>query len=498
MKKKKVVFLSIGAAAIVTAGLLVYTYWPGQSSTAAEVPLNTATVTKGDITVSVSGAGSVTASNTAKVKTKASGQVLKVLVKAGDTVKKGQTLITFSGEDLSANLKQEKNNLANMKLDLEDKQDQYDKLVDNGASDDQLTSAKRSLEKAQTDIDTQKDKVASVEASMVPPSPLTAPIDGTITAVNIDEGEKAMDGAELIDITDYAHLRAVVQVDELDVPSLTLGMPAKITLDALPDQAFQGKVTAIANEGTVSNGVSLFDVTVNMDTSKGARAGMSAEVNITTAEKKDVLTVPIEAVRERGGTYTVAVPLSAGAAGGNEAAGAEATGSGQAAGGSSGSEGSTRTGEAPGAGSGSARFGAGGGAGSYGGGTRSGRASGGQGGRTGTAASAQERRVTVQVGLHDETRFEITGGLKEGDQVIIPTVISTGNANASQQFQGGGFGGFGGLGGGLGSGFNGGGFGGTGGRNSGGGAGSTGGTGGAGAAGGTGGAGGTGSRGGGQ
>lgn len=486
MKKKKVVFLSVGAAAIVTAGLLVYTYWPGQSSTAAEVPLNTATVTKGNITVSVSGAGSVTASNTAKVKTKTSGQVLKVFVKAGDTVKKGQTLITFSGEDLSANLKQEKNNLANMKLDLEDKQDQYDKLVDKGASDDQLTSAKRSLEKAQTDIDTQKDKVASVEASMVPPSPLTAPIDGTITAVNIDEGEKAMDGAELIDITDYAHLSAVVQVDELDVPSLTLGMPAKITLDALPDQAFQGKVTAIANEGTVSNGVSLFDVTVNMDTSKGARAGMSAEVNITTAEKKDVLTVPIEAVRERGGIYTVAVPLTAGAAGGNEAAGAEATGSGQAPGGSSGSEGS-----------GGARFETGG-AGAYGGGTRSGRAYGGQGGGTGTAASSQERRVTVQVGLHDATRFEITGGLKEGDQVIIPTIISAGNANAAQQFQaGGGFGGFGGLGGGLGGGFNGGGFGGTGGRNGGGGA-TTGGTGGAGGTGATGGAGGTGSRGGGQ
>ncbi|MFF2909096.1 efflux RND transporter periplasmic adaptor subunit [Paenibacillus sp. NPDC057934] len=506
MKKKRVAILSIGAAAVVTAGLLVYAYLPDKSSALAEVPLNTAAVTKGDIVVSVTGAGSVTAPRTGKVKTKDSGKVLKVLVKEGDIVKKGQTLITFEGADLSDNLRQEKSNLANLQLDLEDKREQYHKLADSGAPEDQVKSSKRSLDKAKTDVENQQYKVASVEESMVPPAPLTATIDGTVTAVNISDGEKAMDGSELIDITDYANLSAVVQVDELDVPSVELGMPASIKLDALPDKKYQGKVTAIANEGTSSNGVSLFDVTVDLTDSKGARAGMSAEVSITTAEKKDVLTVPIEAVRDRNGTYMVAVPATSGAVGTGEGAGAAGTGQvpgsagGAAPGGTNDKSNTAGSGGAPVAGNRGDFGGTASGSGAYGGGARGARGGMGQAGKagtgtgTGTGTTPAQRMITVEVGLHDESRMEITSGLKEGDQIVIPTVISSGNSAAAQQGQGGtGFGGFGGFGGGATGGIPGSGGFGAGGRSGGGFGG--GGSGGAGA--GTGG-GGTGTRGGGQ
>ncbi|OZQ58531.1 hypothetical protein CA600_30330, partial [Paenibacillus sp. VTT E-133280] len=312
MKKKKVLLWTIGVVAVATAGLLVYTFLPDKSSQAAEVPVNTATVTKGDIIVNVSGAGSVTATETGKVKTKDAGTAAEVLVQEGDLVKKGQTLITFEGDDLSDNLKQEQTSLTSLEVDLQDKQEQYKKLAVAGASEDELASAKRSIEKAKTDIASQIEKIASVQEDMIPPDPLTAPIDGTVTAVNIANGEKAMDGSELIDITNYANLSVIVQVDELDIPTVKLGMPATISLDALPDTEFKGSVTKIAKEGTVSNGVSLFDVTVGLTSSEGALVGMSAEVSVTTAEKKDVLTVPVEAVQERNGKYTVALPLTAG------------------------------------------------------------------------------------------------------------------------------------------------------------------------------------------
>lgn len=240
MKKKKVLLWTIGVVAVVTAGLLVYTFLPDKSSQAAEVPVNTATVTKGDIVVNVSGAGSVTATETGKVKTKDAGTVAEVLVKEGDNVKKGQTLITFEGDDLSDNLKQEQTSLTSLEEDLQDKQEQYKKLAVAGASEDELASAKRSIEKAKTDIASQIEKIAAVQEDMIPPDPLTAPIDGTVTAVNIASGEKAMDGSELIDITDYANLSVIVQVDELDIPTVKIGMPATISLDALPDTEFKG------------------------------------------------------------------------------------------------------------------------------------------------------------------------------------------------------------------------------------------------------------------
>ncbi|MEK3946804.1 efflux RND transporter periplasmic adaptor subunit [Paenibacillus sp. FSL H3-0310] len=452
MKKKKIVFWTLGVVVVATAGMLVYTLLPDKNSQAAEAPVNTATVTKGDIVVSVSGAGSVIATETGKVKTKDSGTVAEVLVKEGDLVKKGQTLITFEGNDLSDNLKQEQTSLASLETDLEDKQEQYKKLAVSGAAEDELANAKRSIEKAKTDISAQQEKIASVQEDMLPPDPLTAPIDGTVTTVNIASGEKAMDGSELIDITDYANLSVVVQVDELDIPTVKLGMPATISLDALPDTEFKGTVTKIANEGTASNGVSLFDVTIGLTSSEGALVGMSAEVSVTTAEKKDVLTVPIEAVQERNGKYTVSIPLAAGSA-----ATSKTTGEGQAPmpSGAPDARGGAMPSGAPDARGGAMPSGA---PDARGGAMPSGAPdarSGAAGGRNRGNSSGQ--MVTVEVGLHDESSIEIVSGLHEGDQVIIPTVISTKTGTTSTETETrGGMGGMGGAGFG-GSGFSGGG-----------------------------------------
>ncbi|WP_339316536.1 efflux RND transporter periplasmic adaptor subunit [Paenibacillus sp. FSL R10-2734] len=442
MKKKKWLLWTIGVVAVATAGLLVYTFLPDKNSQAAEVPVTTATVTKGDIVVNVSGAGSVTATETGKVKTKDAGTVAAVLVKEGDLVKKGQTLITFEGADLSDNLKQEQTSLTSLEVELQDKQEQYKKLAVAGASEDELASAKRSIEKAKTDITNQQEKIASVQEDMVPPDPLTAPIDGTVITVNIASGEKAMDGSELIDITNYANLSVIVQVDELDIPTVKIGMPATISLDALPDTEFKGTVTKIAKEGTVSNGVSLFDVTVGLTTSEGALVGMSAEVSVTTAEKKDVLTVPIEAVQERNGKYTVALPLAAGSAETSN----NASGEGQAPmpSGAPDTDGGAMPSGAPDARGGAMASGA---PDARGGAMSSGAAG------TRNRGNSNQRMVTVEVGIHDESSIEIVSGLSEGDKVIIPTVISTktGTTSTETQMQGG----MGGMGG---AGFGGGGF----------------------------------------
>ncbi|WP_405173760.1 efflux RND transporter periplasmic adaptor subunit [Paenibacillus sp. FSL H8-0260] len=475
MKKKKIVFWTLGVVVVATAGMLVYTLLPDKNSQAAEVPVNTATVTKGDIVVSVSGAGSVIATETGKVKTKDSGTAAEVLVKEGDLVKKGQTLITFEGNDLSDNLKQEQTSLASLETDLEDKQEQYKKLAVAGASEDELGNAKRSIEKAKTDISAQQEKIASVQEDMLPPDPLTAPIDGTVTTVNIASGEKAMDGSELIDITDYANLSVVVQVDELDIPTVKLGMPATISLDALPDTEFKGTVTKIANEGTASNGVSLFDVTIGLTSSEGALVGMSAEVSVTTAEKKDVLTVPIEAVQERNGKYTVSIPLAAGSVTTSKTAGEgqvpmpsgapDARGGAMPSGAPDARDGAMPSG-APDARGGAMPSGA---SDARGGAMPSGAPdarSGAAGGRNRGNSSGQ--MVTVEVGLHDESSIEIVSGLHEGDQVIIPTVISTktGTTSTETETRGGmgsmGGAGFGGSGFSGGGGFTGGGAGGMG------------------------------------
>lgn len=386
-------------------------------------------------------------------------------------------LITFVAGDFDDKLKEANKSLENLKTELTNKQENYKTIAMNNATDEELESAKSAIDKAKSDIADQQDSIAAIYEDMVPPDPLTAPIDGTITAVNITDGEQAQNGTELFTMTDYVNLSVTVQVDELDIPQIKLDQVSTITLDALEDKEFAGKVIDIAKEGTSSNGVSLFNVTVGLNNSEGVLVGMSAEVAITIEEKNDILTVPIEAVSEVNGKYYVNVPVTeggesaatdSGAAGGQapggDAAGGQAPGgdavggqapSGDTAGGPPSGEWQGGEGQSGGRGMRSGGYG-GGGSGGYGGGEFPGGAS---GGRTAASSASGQKRVAVEVGIHNESNIEIVSGLNEGDEVIIPTVISTGNTSTQQtQMQGGMGGSFGG--GGMTGGFTGGGAGG--------------------------------------
>jgi HlyD family secretion protein len=456
MKKKKKIIIASAVVVVAIAGILSYVLWPDGNQNVNAAKLNTATVSKGNILVGVSGSGSVSAINSESLRTKEAGEVDTVMVKKGDLVKKGDVLITFVANDLEDKLKEATKSLQNLKTELENKQENYKTLAMNNATDEELESAKTAIDKAKSDIVDQEDSITTIHEDMVPPDPLTAPIDGTITAVNITDGEQAQNGSELFTMTDYVNLSVTVQVDELDIPQIKLDQASTITLDALEDKEFAGKVIDIAKEGTSSNGVSLFNVTVGLNDSEGVLVGMSAEVAITIEEKNDILTVPIEAVTEINGNYFVNVPVAEGEESGtsdSDAAGGQAP-SGDAAGGQAPSDdaagGQAPSGDAAGgqAPSGDAAGGWQGGEGQTGDrGTRSG-SEGFPGGTAGSRSAAStvsgQKRVAVEVGIHNESNIEIVSGLSEGDEVIIPTVVSTGSTSTTtQQTQmGGGMSGF--------------------------------------------------------
>lgn len=131
--------------------------------------------------------------------------------------------------------------------------------------------------------------------------PITAPAAGTITAINVAADDKVQEGKAVAHITNYSDLQVVVGVDELDISKIAVGQTATVAVSAFPDADYTGTVTAVANEGTASNGVSTFDVTVHLDKSDNLKIGMTAESSILTQSKDGVLYVPIEAVRTQGG-----------------------------------------------------------------------------------------------------------------------------------------------------------------------------------------------------
>ncbi|WHY56742.1 efflux RND transporter periplasmic adaptor subunit [Peribacillus simplex] len=130
--------------------------------------------------------------------------------------------------------------------------------------------------------------------------PITAPFDGTVTTMDVEEGDRVSSSEVLAHVTDYKKLKTTISVDELDVPSVKKGQTVEIKASAFEDETFTGEVTSVAKEGTYENGVSSFDVTIKIDKPGDIKIGMSTEVSILTNSVKDALYVPIEAVQMDG------------------------------------------------------------------------------------------------------------------------------------------------------------------------------------------------------
>lgn len=110
-------------------------------------------------------------------------------------------------------------------------------------------------------------------------------------------------------VPDYDELQLVAQMDELDIPNIKKDQEVKITVTALPDKTYTGKVKEIAEQGQVQNGVSSFSVIISLDKTDDLKAGMTADASILVKEKKDALYVPIEAVqKDSDDKYYVLVP----------------------------------------------------------------------------------------------------------------------------------------------------------------------------------------------
>lgn len=129
---------------------------------------------------------------------------------------------------------------------------------------------------------------------------LNAPAAGTITTVNAYAGQRVTVGRAVMHLTNYNDLNTVLQIDELDIPKVKDGQNVAVTVNAYPSKTFSGTVTSIAAEGTDTNGVSTFNVTVHMNSSSGLKPGMTTTGNIVLQKKTNVLYLPTGAVHQAG------------------------------------------------------------------------------------------------------------------------------------------------------------------------------------------------------
>ncbi len=306
MNSKKRIWITLAIIIVLVASAVTgYVLWPKSQEEIVVEPTPSIPVQKGEITVLIKGAGSIKPTSQTVVYADHEGNINQVNAKINTRVQKGQVLFTYKNKDNAKDITQQTNTLKQQQSDLQDKQEQYKQLVMNNATPTELDSARLGIEKGKDDITVTETEIARLQKDQAAPAPLLSPISGTITKMSVSPGGAVSSGAEAFTIIDYQDLSATIQVDELDVLKIHQGLKATLQLDAIPEKTYNGKVSMIANEGAIKNGVSTFGVTIHLDQPGEIKAGMSAQATILVEQKKNILVLPIESVIQQGNQYVV-------------------------------------------------------------------------------------------------------------------------------------------------------------------------------------------------
>ena len=192
----------------------------------------------------------------------AAGTVTSIHVQEGQTVAKNDILIELSGDDLT----------------------------------ESIQSASETLRSAEISLQNLQDTMANYT--------VTSPISGTIIEKDAKVGDAVKSGATLCVIYDLSYLEMVINVDELQISSLSVGQKVQITADAVQDKNYVGTVTRVSMKGASNGGTTTYPVTIRIDETDGLRPGMNANAEIVVAEAANALTVPNAAI-VRGGYVLV-------------------------------------------------------------------------------------------------------------------------------------------------------------------------------------------------
>ena len=161
-----------------------------------------------------------------------------------------------------------------------------------GLSGDDLTesiqSASESLRSAEISMQNLQDAMNNYT--------ITAPISGTIIEKDAKVGDAVKAGDTLCIVYDLSYLEMNINVDELQISSISVGQKVQITADAVPDKTYVGTVTRVSMKGTANGGTTTYPVSIRIDDTDGLRPGMNANAEIVVAEAKNALVVPNAAV----------------------------------------------------------------------------------------------------------------------------------------------------------------------------------------------------------
>lgn len=300
MNKKKL-WLIVAVAAI--AILAVWLLSGGKKE--EKVTFETAAVAPANIMNSITATGTIEPVTSVTVGTQVSGIVSKLYVDYNSVVKKGQVIAELDKTNLMSQLNTAKTQLATAQSQLNYQTANYNRyktLFEKGlvAADD-FDNAKLSYVQAKEQVASAKEEVQRAQTNLGYAT-ITSPIDGIVLSKSVEEGQTvaaSFSTPELFTIAqDLTNMQVVADIDEADIGEVKEGERVSFTVDAYPDNTFEGEVKQVRQEATTNNNVVTYEVVIaapNADLK--LKPGLTANVTIYTAERKGVLAIPSKALR---------------------------------------------------------------------------------------------------------------------------------------------------------------------------------------------------------
>lgn len=298
-KKKTLVIVAVAAIAALAVWLL------SGGKKEEKITFDTATVAPANIMNSITATGTIEPVTSVTVGTQVSGIVSKLFVDYNSVVKKGQVIAELDKTNLMSQLNTAKTQLATAQSQLNYQTANYKRyktLFEKGlvAADD-FDNAKLSYTQAKEQVASAKEEVQRAQTNLGYAT-ITSPIDGVVLSKSVEEGQTvaaSFSTPELFTIAqDLTNMQVVADVDEADIGDVKEGERVTFTVDAYPDDTFEGEVKQVRQEATTTNNVVTYEVVISAPNADlKLKPGLTANVTIYTAERKGVLSVPSKALR---------------------------------------------------------------------------------------------------------------------------------------------------------------------------------------------------------
>lgn len=298
-KKKTLVIVAVAAIAALAVWLL------SGGKKEEKITFDTAAVAPANIMNSITATGTIEPVTSVTVGTQVSGIVSKLFVDYNSVVKKGQVIAELDKTNLMSQLNTAKTQLATAQSQLNYQTANYKRyktLFEKGlvAADD-FDNAKLSYTQAKEQVVSAKEEVQRAQTNLGYAT-ITSPIDGVVLSKSVEEGQTvtaSFSTPELFTIAqDLTNMQVEADVDEADIGDVKEGERVTFTVDAYPDDTFEGEVKQVRQEATTTNNVVTYEVVISAPNADlKLKPGLTANVTIYTAERKGVLSVPSKALR---------------------------------------------------------------------------------------------------------------------------------------------------------------------------------------------------------